>query len=1060
MKMENKYGGNKYQEHSMVKFLIYKPIAVLMTTLGMLILGVFAFGFIPVSLMPDIDIPEITVQVTAKNMSARQVEDAIVKNLRANLMQVSHLKDIKSECSGEHGIIRLTFNQGTKIDYSFIEVNEKIDRAMGSFPRTIQRPKVIKASITDIPVFYLSMTLKDTKIEPEIQNNPKQNLFPVSQEYVDFSRFVNQVIKKRIEQVNEVAMVDVSGLTFSEILIIPDKEKLNALGISLNELETAIKKYDLEVGSLLIKDSQYQYNVRLGSSLKNIQEIENIYINKSNRILQLKEIAKIIEHPQKRTGLVLSEGNEAVAMAIIKQSDARIGTLKESLNKLIKQLNKEYPTIDFSITRDQTKLLDYAINNIKQSLLWGILLAFAVMFLFLKNVKSPLLIGIAIPVSMVISLLFFHLLGISINIISLSGLVLGIGLMIDNSIIVIDNIIQYQEKNYSLSQSCILGTNEVLKPLLTSALTTCAVFLPLIFLSGIAGALFYDQAMAITIGLFVSLLVSITLLPVLYRLFHLKESIKKGKISRFLEKTNTLDYSAIYEKGFRWVMKKQAISWTVFFFLLVVALGLFQILPKTQMPYLTKTETLVKIDWNEQINVEENKRRVLEILNPIKHDLLNNTALVGSQQFILDKDTESGASESTIYIRCESAKKLKILVAEINNFIQLNYATARINYKDVDNIFNLIFSDAQAPLVARLRSVENLGANQNNQLKKLWYQVQENLGDLELKPIVWQEHLTVVADQEKLMTYGVAPNALFTALKTAFNEREILSIIDNQNFVPVILGGDSKRIQQVLSETTVQSKDSAIIHVSNFIKVINTQDIKTIVGGVEGAFYPIELNVDTENVAATISTIKKIVHANKWYDVNFTGDFFSNKELMDELKIVLLISLILLYFILASQFESFVLPLIILLEVPLDLAGSFLLLKLFGMSLNLMSMIGIVVMSGIIINDSILKIDTIIQLQRSGHSLIKALLVAGQRRLKPILMTSLTTILALIPLLFSSGLGAELQAPLAISIIGGMLLGTIVSLYFIPLCYYYIAKFIKSSNHIEQEVIELTEQNR
>ncbi|MBG7631273.1 MAG: efflux RND transporter permease subunit, partial [Bacteroidetes bacterium] len=423
-------------------------------------------------------------------------------------------------------------------------------------------------------------------------------------------------------------------------------------------------------------------------------------------------------------------------------------------------------------------------------------------------------------------------------------------------------------------------------------------------------------------------------------------------------------------------------------------------------------------------------------------------------------DTESGASESTIYIRCESAKKLKILVAEINNFIQLNYATARINYKDVDNIFNLIFSDAQAPLVARLRSVENLGANQNNQLKKLWYQVQENLGDLELKPIVWQEHLTVVADQEKLMTYGVAPNALFTALKTAFNEREILSIIDNQNFVPVILGGDSKRIQQVLSETTVQSKDSAIIHVSNFIKVINTQDIKTIVGGVEGAFYPIELNVDTENVAATISTIKKIVHANKWYDVNFTGDFFSNKELMDELKIVLLISLILLYFILASQFESFVLPLIILLEVPLDLAGSFLLLKLFGMSLNLMSMIGIVVMSGIIINDSILKIDTIIQLQRSGHSLIKALLVAGQRRLKPILMTSLTTILALIPLLFSSGLGAELQAPLAISIIGGMLLGTIVSLYFIPLCYYYIAKFIKSSNHIEQEVIELTEQNR
>ena len=1020
----------------MVKFLIHKPIAVLMTTLGVLILGLYAFGFIPVSLMPDIDIPEITVQVSAENMSARQLEDAVVKPLRRNLMQVSHLKNITSETNNETGVIRLRFNHGTKIGYSFIEVNEKIDRAMGSFPKTMKRPKVIKASATDIPVFYLSMTLK----EDIKQVSSNKDLYPVSQDFVNFNRFANQVIRKRIEQVNEVAMVDMSGLVAPEILIIPDNNKLTALGISLDDIETTIKTYDLEIGSLLIKDSQYQYDVRLGNTLNNIQEIKDIYIHKNNRVFQLKELAEVLEHPQKRTGLVLSDGKEAVTMAIIKQSDARMGDLKMALNALLDYFKIDYPNIDFTITRDQTKLLDYAINNLFQSLLWGMLLAFGVMFLFLKNVKSPLLIGITIPTSIIICLLFFQWFNISINIISLSGLVLGIGLMIDNSIIVIDNITQYRERGLNLVQACIKGANEVIKPLLSSALTTCAVFLPLVFLSGVSGALFYDQAMAISIGLFTSFFVSITLLPVLYRLLHYKDSKKEGAITQFLNKTNTLDYEVLYEKGFKWVMRKQKTAWSICIVLLLLAFGLYAVLPKTQMPEFTKTETLLKIDWNEQIHVEENKKRILSLLEPIKDRLVNQTALVGNQQFILDKDTEAKASESTMYLQCKTPEDLAFIKAKLQDNIQKEYPSSLYHYKDVDNIFNLIFSNDEAALTARLRPVENLGSSQNESLKTLWYQMQEHLGGLELKPMVWQEYMTLVADQEKLMTYGVSASNIFNTLKSAFNERDILSIVDNQNFVPVILGGPSKQINNILNETTVVSQDSAVFHIKDFVKVVSAKDLKTIRGGTEGEYYPLELQIEDNQVDNTISSIKEVVNKNTRYDVSFSGSYFSNQELMGELIVVLLISLLLLYFILASQFESFTLPLIILLEVPLDLAGAFLFLKLFGMSINLMSMIGIVVMSGIIINDSILKVDTIIQLQRQGYSLIKALLVAGQRRLKPILMTSLTTILALIPLLFSSGLGAELQAPLAIALIGGMLLGTLVSLYFIPLCYYYLTK--------------------
>ncbi len=1021
----------------MVKFLIHRPIAVLMTSLGILIMGVYALGFIPVSLMPDIDIPEITVQMSADNMSARQMEDVIVKPLRRSFMQLSHLQDIKSETSNGNAIIKLNFTHGTKTDYSFIEVNEKLDRVVAGFPKDMPRPKVIKASATDIPVFYLSMTLKEVNGTNELQTN--KELYPVSQDFVDFSDFVNQVIRKRIEQVNEVAMVDISGLVAPEILIMPDMNKLRALGVSLEELESKIKAYDLDIGSLLIKDNQYQYDVRLGSSLDNIQEIENIYLNVNNRLFQLKELAQVLEHPQKRTGLVLSEGNEAVTMAIIKQSDARMGDLKKALDTLLEYLKKDYPNIDFSITRDQTKLLDYAINNLFQSLLWGMLLAFGIMFFFLKDVKSPLLIGFTIPVSIIVSLLFFQLFSISINIISLSGLVLGIGLMIDNSIIVIDNITQFREQGYKLSKACVLGTTEVFKPLLSSALTTCAVFLPLIFLSGISGALFYDQAMAITIGLFISLLVSITLLPVLYRLFYLKESPKKGRISRFLEKANKLDYAALYEKGFRWVMRRQRTAWGIIGSLLLLTFMMYVLLTKTQMPNFSVSETLVKIDWNDQINAEENKRLTLELLDSVKEHLVTHTSLVGNQQFLLDKESGSKSSETIIYLKCETPEVLQKTERLINTFISEKYPNASYSYGDVDNIFNSIFSKSEGDLVAKLHPIENFGSQQSGALKELWQKIDEGL-DVELSPITWQDHMTLVANQEKLMTYNVNTNTLFNTLKSAFNEHEILSLVDNQDIVPVILGGEIKTIENVINETMVKSQDSSFFNIKNFIKVVNAPDIKTIHGGTSGEYYPMVFHIPNNRVNDVMEDLKAIVDNNTGYNVSFTGSFFENNELISELVAVLCISLLLLYFILASQFESFLIPLIILLEVPIDLAGAFIFLKLFGMGINLMSMIGIVVMGGIVINDSILKVDTIIQLQRQGYSLMKALLLAGQRRLKPILMTSLTTILALIPLLFTGGLGSELQAPLAVALIGGMLLGTLVSLYFIPLCYYYLRK--------------------
>lgn len=1052
----------------MVRFLISRPIAVTMSFIAILVLGFFAMKYIPVSLMPDIDIPEITVQVSSANTSARELENSVVKPIRRQLAQVSHLADIRSETRNESSIIHLKFDYGTDVDFAFIEVNEKIDRAMNYLPREIQRPKVIKASATDIPVFYLNLTLKE-KATGNRQSGTN-DLFPVSQKFVELSRFASNVIRKRIEQLPEVAMVDLSGLTSTELLILPDTKKLEALGISLESLENIIQSSNIKLGNLLIKDGQYQYNIRFASSLQDKRDIENIFLKVEDRLFRLKDVAEVVEHPQKQKGKVLADGQDAITMAVIKQSDARIADLKNKLNNLIANFEKDYPHVQFDVTRNQTKLLDYSISNLSQSLVWGAILAFLVMFLFLKDFRSPLLIGVTVPASLIISLLFFYALDISINIISLSGIILGIGMMIDNSIIVIDNISQNRERSSKhpvilstseesetsnreinksidhsssritklLDEACIKGTNEVFRPMLSSVLTTCAVFIPLIFISGIAGALFYDQAMAITIGLLVSLGVSVTLLPVYYKLIYRSGSISAQ--NRFLNRINKINYENIYEKGFRWVMKHQLITWLIVFIMLVGAVLLYQSLDKTRLPAIAKDEVLIHIDWDENINVEENSRRVSLLIQAGGDSIVKNTCLIGEQQFILDKDASASSSEAVIYMKTADEASLQTAILRCEKYLSKHYPECHFTFSDAGNIFNLVFSDDEKPLTAKLRPIDEQGDNQLSLLIQTLNGLRHLPEGEQIETPATYSYTILNTLPEQLMLYDVPYDAVYRRLKSAFNENQIFLIADNQEFVPVVLGGKPESIHELINGLFVRNRKNELIPVRSLLSESRAQDLKTIVAGQEGEYYPVGFVIAPNQAQQLMSQIRKQLQGGKQYEVSFSGSIFSNKKLIGDLTMVLLISLALLYFILAAQFESLKLPLIVLLEVPVDLFGAFLALKLGGSGINLMSLIGIIVMSGIIINDSILKVDTINQLRNEGFSLMRALSTAGQRRLKPILMTSLTTILALIPILFSAGLGTDLQRPLALAVTGGMILGTLISLYLVPLCYYYLAR--------------------
>lgn len=1014
----------------MLKTMLDRPVTVTMTLLVVMVLGIVSINRLPVSLIPDVDIPYITVQVTASDLSAREIDESISAPLRQQLIQLSSLEELRSESRDGVGTIRLTFQQGADIDYLFIEVNEKIDRSMGSLG-DIDRPRVFKSSAVDIPAFYINMALKEES--QVLDDEVDKELFPVSGDFSDMSAFASEVVTKRIEQLDEVAMVDVSGCIDPEILIIPDQQVLKSLSITESDFESYITAANIRLGSLSIRDGEYRYSVKFQSFADDKKDIEDIYFKAGDKLLQIKDVAQVIEHPSKRVGLARSDGKDAVTMAVIKQGDARMSSLKKSINGLMEQFENEYPDVSFTVTRDQTELLEYSINNLVGNIIAGIILACLIIFLFMQDFRSPALVALTIPTALIFSMLIFYIIGLTINIISLSGLLLGVGMMVDNTIILTDNITARWQRGEQLRDAVINGTKEVTGPMLSSVLTTCAVFIPLIFVNGIAGAMFYDEAMAVTVVLLSSYIVTITVIPVYYWQWYRK--LPAFKPSPFLQRFSFEKITAFYEKGMKWFFRHRWTGLAVFAVSIAGIILCSSFMKRERLPEITYTDTILDIDWNDHISLEENTERTMEIEAAAKDYASQVTSLVGTQQFVLSHSGDQSVSETSIYFQCDEASRLEDMKAAILSFLAENYPESVRSFRASGNIFDMVFSSDEAELVARLRPISSTTV----ELKPLVSTVDAIAAafpETALPEIPVKTDVLYVADPEMMALYDVGYQELVTVLRNALNSNALFEIVQGTQSLPVVLGLDTRDMERIISSSTVKKKE-AEIPVSALMTQVYDADLKYVVSGQEGNYYPLELSVEENRPDGMMAKIRSAVNSKEDFDVSFSGSWFSNRDMTKELGVTLLIAVLLLYLILASQFESLVQPLIILSELVIDIFGALLVLWIFGVSINLMSMIGLIVISGIVINDSILKIDTINRLRKDdGLGLMEAITEAGKRRLKAIVMTSLTTILSVCPFLARGSMGDDLQYPMSLVIIAGMVVGTFVSIYLVPLLYY------------------------
>ncbi|HOF21041.1 MAG TPA: efflux RND transporter permease subunit, partial [Bacteroidales bacterium] len=356
------------------------------------------------------------------------------------------------------------------------------------------------------------------------------------------------------------------------------------------------------------------------------------------------------------------------------------------------------------------------------------------------------------------------------------------------------------------------------------------------------------------------------------------------------------------------------------------------------------------------------------------------------------------------------------------------------------NIFEKIFSASESPLIVEVSLMKEKKVPPVDQMTGIVNKLQENWPDAGITPPSLENKILLRLDADKMLLYDIDPMTLYNTLKTSLNKNNIGELRASYELLPIVLSGKEKQINEIISSEYVLNNTNRSIPVSEVVKIQRIHDYKTIKGGMHSEYVPVNMNIETNTPSKITGEIKALVTEDPAFEVRFSGVLISGQRLFKELSIVLIVALLLLYFILAAQFESLTQPLVVLLEIPIDIAGALLLIKLWGGTINIMTMIGLIVMSGVIINDSILKIDTINNLRREGMGLKEAIYTGGSRRLKPIVMVAMASLVSTAPMLFSSGIGAELQRPMALALMGGMSLGTFVSLFFIPLAYWYIYK--------------------
>lgn len=1066
-----------------------------MLFLAVILLGLIAYVRLPIDLLPDVSYPRLVVYTAYPDVAPAEVERLVTERIEAEAAAVPGVERVTSVSREGVSLVTLRFAWGTDMDFAMLNVRERLDNVREILPETATRPAILRVDPDSEPIMTLSVA-------------GGEDLWQTKE-------LAETVFRRRLEQLDGVAQAAVTGGLDREIQVEVDPTLLQAYGLTLEQVSRALAQANVSAPGGTILQGRYRYPLRTLGEFRTVEEIADVVVARQGgpgqdvapgaagteqgvRLVRLRDVGRVVDGFAERESIARYNGHEAVGLLVFKESGANTVTVARSVEEVLEQLVTEYPAVSLDVAQSQAGFIAAAISNVVSALISGGALAFLVLFFFLRDPRYPVAIALAIPISVVGTFALMDASGVSLNIMSLGGLALGVGMLVDNSIVVLENVFRHRDElGAGPEEAAARGAEEVQGAITGATLTTIAVFGPIIYVEGVAGELFKDLSLAVAFSLLASLVVAVTLLPSLAARFagagpvEVEEPVAEeprvrrpgflgsvawwsrsaarvpgwvarmltglaGALLRFWGRgvgravaraaRPVLDgfnrgfdrFAVRYHEGLIWSLDRPGRVLGGAAMALMLALAVGSLLRRDLLPDVDQGAFQIRIELAEGTALAATAQTAATVEAAALADpgVATVFSTVGRDvRAYASGEEATGLHTATLQVRVADHASTEDVTERLREVgATLPVGTMAVQAGQATALGAMLGgSDADIAVRVRAEDLDRAYAMAEEVQRRLGGVA--SVGNVRLGAERGQLQVHVEIDRVACATYGVDPRLVAETVDRAMRGDRATEFLDFDRKIAVVVRypeaqrysretleslwvqgvpiRELVRVQEALGPAEVHREDQGRV-VTVYADVVS--------GGLDQAID------DVEGSLAGLPTSREL----RW-DVG--GENEEMRRSFRDLAFAFALAILLVYMILAAEFESFAHPFTILMSVPLALVGALLALAATGQGVNTMSLIGMVILVGIVNNDAIVKVDFMVQAQRRGLPLREAILEAGRVRLRPIVMTTATTVLGLLPMALGFGQGADLRAPMAITVIGGLTVATALTLVIVPVVY-------------------------
>ena len=996
-------------------------IGVLMVVCVIITLGSVSVSRLPIDLLPQMQFPMVMILTGYEGAGPQEVENMVTRPIEQVLSTVGDLQEISSTSTSAGSMVMLSFSWGKNMDTAAADVREKLDYIRDFLPDGAGDPVTIQIDPDLLPIMQVGVNSR----------------LPIE----ELTRYAEDVIKPRLERIDGVAVVQVNGGSEPRILVEVDFARLAAYNVGLENLAQALFLENLNYPGGQLDDQSLVYMVRTLGQFQNMDEIKQVVVGANDAgAVTLGQVAEIREELYNHNTISRLDGVPSVILAIRKRTDANTVQVARAVNSALQEMEKDFPgDIGFAVSTDQSLFIRESIKTLAQMAVMGGILAGIVIFFFLRSFSATAVISLAIPISILTTFTLMYFQGFTLNIITLGGLALGVGMMVDNSIVILENIYRYRSRGMDRFSAAAQGAGRMIAPISAATLTSVIVFLPVIFIEGITKIIFSSLAYTVTFSLLASLLVAITVIPSFTARMSFRSPSERGPLALF-----NRGVERITEGYRRWLQRALKVPYLLagtVFALLLLSLPLLSQIGAEFIPKPDSSEILVELNMPAGTSLQETDQ-VVEMMEAMIREIPEvkhvSAAVGAADMFFISGTPEKATLNILLEDKTQRDRSIDLIAEDIRRRLTLVPA-ADITVAPLDMTGANYLGGGIVVI---------LKGNQPEVLERLTREaaalIEPLPGTRDVRTNFDQGYpeVQIRVDRVRAANLGLNTPIVGTMVEIALQGKLVSRMPQDGREIDIVLIGDPEMSRDItaLEQLTIMTPLGARVPLSQVVSITRDQGPTSIdrEGQSRAGFVTSQVTVG-HNLWHTGQEIKKALselELPSGYILEYGGDLADLESSFISLAFAILFAVALVYMLLAAQFESLLYPFIIMFTLPQTLTGVILALYISGYTLSVIALIGVVLLAGIVVNNGIILVDYINYLRRKeGYPLEEALLEAGATRLRPILMTTTTTVVGMLPLALGFGSGAEVQAPLATVVVGGLIFSTFVTLFLVPSVY-------------------------